>query len=588
MKKKIIIILLLAAMLALVFLAVRRSYAEPAGNNGINQEHAVSVTPAASLSPEKPDENNAAAQTAPDGEAVRVSSVDEFLAALAPDTVIELAAGTYDLSTASDYGRTSNSPYYDWQEVYSEDGVLQAELVLRNLNNLTLRGSDGEGTLLAAVPRYANVLAFSDCGNLSLSKLTLGHTEAPGFCSGGVLDFRHCEQVSVEACAMFGCGTMGVSAYNTTGLHVRDSEIYECSYGAVSANGCYDVLLSGCSIHDCGRNDPDFICFDLLGCSSTTGFAVVNCDIERNDANTLLNCDYSREVKLLGCGFSENRIVEQAFEITGFSPVVEGCSFIGNEIASYYKPNFSAYAVSAANEDLITFDFNRMQRVPAVYDGLEEENQPVNTESEGGEYHVKTTEEFLAAIGPNRTIVLEGEEFNLTEGAGGYGGSYYFWETGYDGPTLVISQVTDLRIRGLGKDRTTVLATPRYADVLRFEGCERISVSDLTAGHTESGECVGDVLNFSYCDDIQIKDCSLYGCGVWGIRTASCNWIRVEDCEIYGCSYGAVEMYYARDVHMARLNVHDMPDERNGSFYECEGIYLDDVLLTRDAVDLRR
>ena len=35
---------------------------------------------------------------------VKVSTVDELLAALAPDTVIELEAGTYDLTTASDYG----------------------------------------------------------------------------------------------------------------------------------------------------------------------------------------------------------------------------------------------------------------------------------------------------------------------------------------------------------------------------------------------------------------------------------------------------------------------------------------------------
>ena len=38
---------------------------------------------------------------------VRVSTVDELLAAIAPDTTILLAPGEYDLSTASDYAKDS-------------------------------------------------------------------------------------------------------------------------------------------------------------------------------------------------------------------------------------------------------------------------------------------------------------------------------------------------------------------------------------------------------------------------------------------------------------------------------------------------
>ena len=72
---------------------------------------------------------------------VRVSTVDEFLAALASDTVIELAPGTYDLSSASNYAGESQSPYYGWNGVYSEDGGTAAELELKQLENLTIRGS---------------------------------------------------------------------------------------------------------------------------------------------------------------------------------------------------------------------------------------------------------------------------------------------------------------------------------------------------------------------------------------------------------------------------------------------------------------
>ena len=130
---------------------------------------------------------------------VRVSTVDEFLAALAPDTVIELAPGTYDLSSASNYAGESGSPYYEWTGVYSEDGGTAAELELRSLENLTIRGSGMTETTIAAVPRYANVLKLSSCRGVTLEQLTAGHTTEPGFCAGGVLSFDLCSDISVNA-----------------------------------------------------------------------------------------------------------------------------------------------------------------------------------------------------------------------------------------------------------------------------------------------------------------------------------------------------------------------------------------------------
>ena len=46
---------------------------------------------------------------------VRVETVDELLAAIAPDANIELAAQTFDLSAAADYGKETDSPYYSWK-----------------------------------------------------------------------------------------------------------------------------------------------------------------------------------------------------------------------------------------------------------------------------------------------------------------------------------------------------------------------------------------------------------------------------------------------------------------------------------------
>ena len=64
---------------------------------------------------------------------VHVSTVDELLAAIAPDTEIILDAEFYDLSTATGYGETG-STYYRWEEVF--DGV---QLTIQDVNNLTIR-----------------------------------------------------------------------------------------------------------------------------------------------------------------------------------------------------------------------------------------------------------------------------------------------------------------------------------------------------------------------------------------------------------------------------------------------------------------
>ncbi|MCI7574709.1 MAG: hypothetical protein MSS94_08270, partial [Clostridiales bacterium] len=48
---------------------------------------------------------------------VQVSTVDEFLAAIAPNTEIVLAPGEYNLTQAAGYGRTGGK-YYHWESTF--------------------------------------------------------------------------------------------------------------------------------------------------------------------------------------------------------------------------------------------------------------------------------------------------------------------------------------------------------------------------------------------------------------------------------------------------------------------------------------
>lgn len=129
---------------------------------------------------------------------VTVTTADEFLAAIAPDTEIVVDAELIDLSKATGYGEV-NGTYYYWEETY--DGP---ELYISQISNLTIRGSgeDHAVNVISSVPRYSNVLNFLNCSNIMVRGLTVGHTEEEGYCTGGVLLFRNCEEILVEDCGL--------------------------------------------------------------------------------------------------------------------------------------------------------------------------------------------------------------------------------------------------------------------------------------------------------------------------------------------------------------------------------------------------
>ena len=87
--------------------------------------------------------------------------------------------------------------------------------------------------------------------------------------------------------------------------------------------------------------------------------------------------------------------------------------------------------------------------------------------------HVATVDEFLNAIAPDTEIVVDAALLDLSQAAnyGKSGGKYYRWEDPFDGPELILQDLSNFTIRGSGQGRTdgAISAVPRYADVLTFE-----------------------------------------------------------------------------------------------------------------------
>ena len=176
---------------------------------------------------------------------VHVSNVDEFLAAIASDTRIFLDEGLYDLSTSANYGAYGGQYYY-WIDTFDGPG-----LVITGVDNFSIVGAGQDASRIESLPRYAAVIEFDDCRNVSVSGLTAGHTLGAGMCMGAVLEYRYCEHIVVESCGLFGCGTYGVLASNCEDIAVTDNEIYECSFGAVGLDLCAGAVFEQNDIHDC-------------------------------------------------------------------------------------------------------------------------------------------------------------------------------------------------------------------------------------------------------------------------------------------------------------------------------------------------
>ena len=199
---------------------------------------------------------------------VHVSTADEFLAALAPDTEIIVDADLIDFSAASNYGK-SGGDYYRWDDPF--DGP---ELVIQNLSNLTVRGSGENATdkVLSCVPRYADVLTFENCSNIYVTHITLGHTQEPGSCMGGVLHFQNCQNVLAEDCDLYGCGTMGVNGDNSLDIQVYNCYIHDCSVSGVEFTECKNVRVDSTTFERLGTEEFNYDApiFRIYGGSNIT------------------------------------------------------------------------------------------------------------------------------------------------------------------------------------------------------------------------------------------------------------------------------------------------------------------------------
>lgn len=506
---------------------------------------------------------SARAEEAEGVDTVRVSTVDEFLEAIAPDTQIVLAPGEYNLTQAKGYGRTGGK-YYHWESTF--DGY---ELVITDASGLTINGMDADLVTISTEPRYSNVLRFHYAENLKISNITLGHTKEQGSCVGGVLYVEFGSNIDIQNAKLYGCGVRGIDLQSCQNVHVDSTDVYECSMGCVYINGSSNVLLENSKFYNCELAEGVFEIF------SSYDVAVINSEVYGNSSEYF----YSSLVRsacpgvYLGGLDVHNNNFTYMFNSEGNPVTVESCRF---DHADQWVQG--AMPVSPDGQELTAGDLASMKMRTVTWEPAGLPEVPQVEAGADGKIHVTNVDEFLAAIAPNATIFLEPGEYDLTTAStyAGLGGSYYRWESVYDGYELVIRGANNLTIEAADPEAVSIVTQPRYANVLRFENLSNLIVRNVTAGHTpDAGECSGGVIQLNYVNSATIEGCKLFGCGILGVQAMNCSNLNVFNSEIYQCSSGGCWFFKCSTVRVDKCNVHDIGGASYYADYFCTDVLVD-------------
>lgn len=534
MKKRLLIISIVAALLIFSLGGCGKKKAPAIDENStqaVTEENATSSETAASeetkADSEAKQEEAAATENEELANAVNVKNAEELLMAIKPGANIVLSAGTYNLSgVIRDKSKVEKNEYLSLSFASYDN-----ELVVRNVDDMTITGpADGKAEIVIEDP-YAAVMAFEWCKNVKLSNVTMGHTAQKGYCTGSVVKIVNCVDMAFSKDDLYGCGTYGIEADRCQGVRVDDTIIRECSYGIVSMRFCSDTEFNNCILKECEYLDL----LDLRCCSVTFN----KCEFKDNKTKYDFVARNSKSsVFFNGCHFDE-------VETERLNEMSDDCSAL-------------------VFDDKCTFDGHNLKSVVTV----------------------SSAKELFDAIRPGATIYIEPGEYNLTECAKAiYEERGLVWDRTheyvkfsevFDGVEVTLNNVDNLTICGLGGSSADVslIVDPRYAAVFYLKNCENVSFINLTAGHSDRGNCVGDVISIEGGSGFVFSKVDLFGCGVNGIGAyENFRNVYVYDSIIRDCEYGPLNICDGTGEFYV-INT-DMYGSNGGGYYDipAEGLY---------------
>jgi len=229
---------------------------------------------------------------------IAAASADELVRSVGSQRTITLREADYAINTVSGKHLADVS----WESDF--DGET---MTVRGVKNLQIRGASEGRSRVIVTPQYVHVIRFEGCTDISLSNLTLGHEPKQGYCTGGVLHFVGCSNVTVSECDLFGCGTEGLRLDRVDGFVLDRSRIRDCTDGIMSV-------------------------------SDSSGLRFTTCEFTGNREYYGISIHNSKDVTFQGCVIRDNSVNDAVFDIRSSALVrVIGAKIRGNTATALVK-----------------------------------------------------------------------------------------------------------------------------------------------------------------------------------------------------------------------------------------------------------
>ncbi|MDO5401111.1 MAG: M56 family metallopeptidase [Eubacteriales bacterium] len=289
-----------------------------------------------------------------------VSNVDEFLAAIGPDTIIAMKAGVYDLTTASDYGQSGGpSPYYLWNPVSDGYG-----LSIYNVDNLFITSERTDSCEIITQSKRAPVLDFVKCNTIDLNCINAGFGDQAAGATAPVLRANGCKDFFVRDCEFYG-GSRALQLKDCETLTVCNSRLRDCSDGAAILTSCVDTFLYSSPVAGIGapaKADSNEVPRALYEVYTSSSCAVLDCHMTDSIAKSLLLTDESQQIYFMGNTESGLDIRDGVFASCNGAPIVDGCQLQYGENTVWMNEEYGGidYVYSIQGDKLYSEDLDEM------------------------------------------------------------------------------------------------------------------------------------------------------------------------------------------------------------------------------------
>ena len=187
---------------------------------------------------------------------IYVSSTEEFVAALADGANIVLMPGTYNV-TEYILSNQSQIPCdtldgVKVQGVYQTGDLSEPGFMIYGYEGLKISSMDENNkSEIVSEPRFELVVDFSNCYNISINNIIMGHTPDKGSCGGDVIGFNGCQNIFVNGCDLYGCGAYGTCIMDSMLITFNNTRIHDCTYGCAEVYDSDSVSFDSCKFEDC-------------------------------------------------------------------------------------------------------------------------------------------------------------------------------------------------------------------------------------------------------------------------------------------------------------------------------------------------